>query len=1480
MANVTFKKSLILLLFFLFFNFSSFSQKKKLDIFSNDFSVYLTELGDFMITTKNNKLKSVYKNFLKQSNTFSVSEKNSIIQISNKMLLKRLRANPHFTKFLSTVIKINDNAKGDVLLLDWLNVVTEMLDETTTNKLMLFCVFTSDLVSNNFLRVSNSVEWSISNTDFHFEFEMIEPVVVFDIPFDLTCNTDNGSYTIFDTKGKYYFISTEWLGEGGLINWESHGYAKDSVFAEIKSYKLDTRNNKVIADSSVFYNKYFFSLPIIGRVVNKISQGNKDNMFPEFTSYSKNVEMKEIFSNIDYRGGYKIQGKKFVADGGDYAQAKIVFKKDEKDILVANANRFIIDADRIISKEAGVKIFFDKDSIYHSNIHFKYIDSKRQLQLYKDVNSRSSAMMLNTYHNLIMDFELLQWDIDDDLIKFGSLPGSSTSKVVFESVARYDSLLYVELAGIDDVHPIFLINNYVREKQEEEIYIEDFARFAKFPLHQIQNLLARLSSYGFIFYDFGLKRITVLPKLYNYVNAASDLGDYDVLSFHSEIQQGQYITGDKHLVNATLNIRTKDLNILGINKIPISQERGIYLYPNNGLIIVKKNRDFLFNGQIFAGKGRLNLYGREFVFNYDDFKLDLNYIDVFQLSVPYKGADGKQALRPIKTVIESARGELRIDHPTNKSGVRKDVFSNFPIFNSFDSSFVYYGKKSIHNGVYDREDFSFHLGPFQIDSVDSFTGKGMFFLGSFKSAGIFPPFDDTLRLQQDFSYGFSRNAPDTGFVVYGGKAKYYNDVFLSDEGLKGSGDLEYLNSISSANEIFFFPDSANFYTQKFSISKVEKGIEFPEVNNKETYAHFEPYNDRLEISKTKGNFDLYQSQVEFNGNLLMRPTGLTGGGTMSLDKANVSSSFFIYNANWFKAERSNLEVFSNNGKLSIEAFNLKSHIDLKMREGVFNSSGKNSYVKFPENQYISFIDKLTWNMDEEAFVLGNQVVTSQGSEFVSIHADQDSLRFTAANAFYSLKDYIIYCSGVEEISVADAIIFPDSGVVTVAKNAVIETLYGAEVLVDDLTEYHTFTNATIDIKSSYNYIGSGNYTYKDDIDNEQQIFFKEIKVDKDTITIASGEVAKDKVFHINSRFDFKGNVNLIADQKDLIFDGFFLANHNCFLLDKEWIKFRSKINPYLIDFKLGEEIYNEKGDVLSASLVMSSLNTDIYSTFLNKKERALIDLDIIPASYSLKYDDEKSAYIVGGPDVVSNYYTLYDKKCQTFGEGIIDFNFNLGQVSLKSIGNISHDMHTKTTDFDGFIMLDFPFAEDAMTHMAELLAYSKDEEDFIYNENFLKNLSRVVGQEKAENLLFDLDNYSEYNEFPEKMKHSIVFAKTKLAWDSKNKSYVSKGKITIHSMMENHLNSTHDGYLIIEKGKKSDVLIIYLDTELDGKYYFRYENGVMQAWSDVLEFEIAINDISDKKRRFDRKKNVRSYRYMFVSEDVAMKSLNQIKKKY
>ena len=1481
MANVTSKKSIILFLLTLVFSFNAFSQKK-LKEFSNEFDNYLVDLNHFMTSSQNSDLKSVYKSFLKNSKTFSETEKLNIIQISNKMLLKRLRPNPHFSNFLLTVISVKNSNRGDSFLLQWLDVYERTLDQSTTNKLMLYCSFTDNLVRQNILRSSKSAEWKVSKTEFYFDFQF-EPVVVFDLPFDLTCSNDHSSYTIFGTRGKYQFISTTWVGEDGVINWQDHGLQKDSVFAKIKSYELDTRKSKLIADSAVFFHKYIFSHSIIGQLVNKNAKGKQADQFPSFTSYSKNVELKDIFSNIDYRGGYKIQGDEFIADGGDYAEAKIVFKRNDKEVFIANANRFSISSDRIVAQDAGVKIFFDEDSIYHGKLQFKYLDSDRKLQLYRKINSTSGAPMINTYHNVTIDFELLEWNIDDKIITFGSLPGSAESRVEFESADRYLESKFASLQGIDRVHPLLLIYNFISKNNSKEFYVEDFALHTGYSLVQIQHFLIRLSNDGFIFYDFGLDRIIVLPKLYNYVDAASDIGDYDNISFNSVIRTGQYQTGDKYLVNAALNLETKDLNIIGIHDIEVSQKRGVYLYPSKGLIVVKKNRDFKFNGQVFAGNGRLNLFGRDFLFHYNDFKLDLNQIDSAQFSVPLDPVQedmyGNELLTPLRTPIEAVRGELRIDNPSNKSGIRKDSFPEYPIFKSFEKSYAYYDDQSLYGGVYSRDKFSFHIQPFEIDSLDNYTGKSLCFAGTFESAGIFPTFDDTLRPQEDYSLGFNRKTPKEGFPIYGGKGRYYNDIYLSHKGLKGHGDFEYLTSKATADEIFFFPDSTNLYTQSFTIKEVLTGIEFPEVSNTETYAHFEPYNDRLNIYKIKEKFDFYNSQATFDGDLLMRPTGLTGRGVMSIDNSKVNANLFTYNADWFGSDTANLRVFADNGKLAIEAINLKTYIDLKMREGRFNSNGNNSYVKFPENQYVAYIDKLTWAMSEETFALGNKVSSNEGSEFLSVHPLQDSLRFFAKTAFYSLKDYIIKTSGVKQISVADAIIYPDSGEVTIARNAFIETLHRANILANNLTQYHNFTNATVDLKSSKNYTASGDYTYRDALKNEQQIFFKEIKVNQDTITVANGDVSNDKIFHIDSKFDFKGSVNLIADQRNLTFDGYFMANHDCEIIDREWIKFRSKIDPKSIQFVLDEKIYNDNEDLLSTALVMSFDSTDFYSTFLSEKKRAALDLDVLSASYNLRYDNKKFAYIVGGPDTLSNYYTLYDRTCKTSGEGKIDLNLNLGQVTLQSIGNAKHDMKNLRTEISGFLMLDFFFSKDALMVMAEDLFFAGDE-IFEYDENFSKNLGRVLGKERAEPLLVDLEMEDDYSKFPDEMNKSIVFAKTKLSWDNINKAYVAKGNIVIANILDRQVNATVDGYVIIEKGINSDILTIYFQTDAYDEYYFQFKGGVMRAYSTNPAFNSKINEIDAGKRKAERVKGAPAYMYMSAPDDIAEKFLKNVKKKY
>ena len=101
MANATFKKSIVIVIFTLLYSLDSFSQKtQKIKQFSNEFSAYLIELNGFMNATDNDELESLYKRFLKISEKLSEKEKRSIIKISNTMLSKRLRPNHQFEKFL------------------------------------------------------------------------------------------------------------------------------------------------------------------------------------------------------------------------------------------------------------------------------------------------------------------------------------------------------------------------------------------------------------------------------------------------------------------------------------------------------------------------------------------------------------------------------------------------------------------------------------------------------------------------------------------------------------------------------------------------------------------------------------------------------------------------------------------------------------------------------------------------------------------------------------------------------------------------------------------------------------------------------------------------------------------------------------------------------------------------------------------------------------------------------------------------------------------------------------------------------------------------------------------------------------------------------------------------------------------------------------------------------------------------------------
>ena len=162
---------------------------------------------------------------------------------------------------------------------------------------------------------------------------------MFSEPTNLMCSTKGNSININLTSGKYYPFENKWNGKEGVVDWSTHSISSDSIYVILDKYKIDTRSTKINCDSVSFYNKYIFDKPLIGKFQNRISIGKMSQTYPRFTSYSKKIFLEEIFNGIDYEGGYMLNGKKFIADGGKYADAKIIFKKNGKKLLVAESDR-------------------------------------------------------------------------------------------------------------------------------------------------------------------------------------------------------------------------------------------------------------------------------------------------------------------------------------------------------------------------------------------------------------------------------------------------------------------------------------------------------------------------------------------------------------------------------------------------------------------------------------------------------------------------------------------------------------------------------------------------------------------------------------------------------------------------------------------------------------------------------------------------------------------------------------------------------------------------------------------------------------------------------------------------------------------------------------------------------------------------------------------------------------------------------------
>ena len=131
-----------------------------------------------------------------------------------------------------------------------------------------------------------------------------------------------------------------------------------------------------------------------------------------------------------------------------------------------------------------------------------------------------------------------------------------------------------------------------------------------------------------------------------------------------------------------------------------------------------------------------------------------------------------------------------------------------------------------------------------------------------------------------------------------------------------------------------------------------------------------------------------------------------------------------------------------------------------------------------------------------------------------------------------------------------------------------------------------------------------------------------------------------------------------------------------------------------------------------------------------------MDFELISASYFLYYDKDELAFVVSGYDTLSNVFRLYDKKCQTKGDGLMNLGIRLGRIDIETAGFVEHNILSDKEELRLFFLLDFFFSEKALEIMAEDIFLSPGIENFDFESEFYgKTLGRIVGKEEAEMLL-------------------------------------------------------------------------------------------------------------------------------------------------
>lgn len=1265
----------------------------------------------------------------------------------------------------------------------------------------------------------------------------------------VVCKTPKDSICIRPASGSYVLNEDVLTGYGGRVYWA----ASDTIYADLSSYRIELGSSEYSADSVLFYYERKYEKPIRGILKDRASKyaRTKQEEFPYFRSYARNIIVDSIFPYAVYEGGIIYTGEKLSGFGEGEKPACIHIQPNDTLDMFVYSNRFAIDSARVMAGISKVVLPMDTGQLFHPNVNFVYTAQNRTVTVKRLTEQSLHIPFRDDFHKILFSVEQLVWPLDSNYIEMSMNSRSGLFKAQVESLNFFNDNIYDRMQGLDEMHPLNGLHKAAIALKTNTFTIQDYTAIMKKPAHQLRKELISLSYNDFLDYDEKRDEVTLKPRLFAYTEARVGKRDYDNIRFDSHPKDSR--------VNAVLDLRNFNLKIFGVDKFTISEKKDIYVEPSDKTVVMMKNRDMEFSGKLKAGM--FDMFGTNLFFSYDRYTIDLTHVDSTGMYLTDKMT--KKRGERVNSLIRDVTGDIVIDKPDNKSG--KKTNPDFPVFHSTKDSYVYFDDPEIQKGVYKRDSFYFVIRPYTLRNIND-AGKFRYAFSGTLVSHIVPEINDTLILMKDNTLGMSYTTPEKGLELYA-EGNLKSHITLSLKGFMADGQVKMNKSDFASKEILLTLDSMMTHTPFITVDSVQG--KRPGAAGKEAYVKYLKATRNLAASSTTTPFEVYKGRIRHSGTLSVYGELMDASGKLEMKDARMLSALFRLQEDGILSEHTDLQLSSLGDKnIQLNTSNVKANVDLVRNKGKFMNNEDANKADFPSNHYLCSFKSFVWYMNEAYLNIGiedekelrriwqidhEDRIPEQGKNiFVSTDRLCDSLTFIAPLAKYNLANGEINCYWVNHIDLANGRFFPEEGKIDIGSLGEIREFRNGRLLCELNDRTKILERVDLKLKGRYAFDGSGDYKYINQDKKKSTIRFTEIKTDTLRHIYASMHMPADSCFELNEGIRYKGRIFLYSKEKYLFFNGYTGLTADDTYLKHRWMRVRTYFAADDIRVPVQTENRDDKDQRIFNGIFLNVDKTVRPYAAFQSNRMFYNDEMLIGGRGEMVWSGAEKAYVIRDSSLGPDNRMCYTPAINTVSAfGALHLAPEAPGIRQKTAGSIAYDLKEENLTVENALYtLDFALLS-KMEAVLQKDFVDKKKKNILLSPSLRSKLTAVFGKRAMPALYKQSDK-----NIPDSLNQTLVLDSLNFSWDAKKRSYISKGKAVLLTLMKKPVEKELNVKMELVRRRTGNEIYLYLYDDRMW-YYFEYSAQSLYTLSSDMEYnDIIRNEKADKKEIRNKEKQL------------------------